>query len=619
MLPDPSKKLAEARRLFEAGQLPAAFAIASGLLSTGDDLEVLVLAGVIAARTERLAEAAQFLERARAIDPNRYDAIVWLANVYHLQREFERAIPLLERALQINEKDASALSLLGMCQMSIGDAKQATETFGRAVAFEPKAAQSHFNLGLALRLQNQGEAALSAFLKALELDPNRAENYLQVFKQFQHLTRWQEALQFLEEGRRRHPNSVLLAEALATAYGRLQKPELAEPIFVDAQDRSPAMAVSYAKWLQEQGRFEDSVQVLERTINRHPSVGEAYRELAEAKAWRLPTGSLLDKAKIALAIPTVQDRDRMHLAYALAKAYEADENFAEAMRFYDLANDLAYHLYPAARTFSASEAATDAGKMAAVYPPAVLQSMRVYGSESRLPIFIIGMIRSGTTLLDQIVSNHPAVSSAGEQQFWNDKGNAIHRKWRDRPNEGDLPELAAEYLRVLREAAGPAERISDKMPLNFRHLGLLSCVFPNAKILHIRRDPLDTALSIYTTFFGGGPNFTYNKANIVAFYRSYEQFMDYWRSVLPPAQFHEVQYEHLVAEPEQNVRSIIEFCDLPWDEACLRFFESRSAVSTPSRWQARQPIYTSSIGRWHRFQPWLGELLALEPTSDASN
>ena len=202
--------------------------------------------------------------------------------------------------------------------------------------------------------------------------------------------------------------------------------------------------------------------------------------------------------------------------------------------------------------------------------------------------------------------------SAGEQPFWNAEADPIHRRWRENPDSSDIDKISSKYLSILEQEATGAQRITDKMPLNYRHLGLIHCVFPQAKILHIRRSPLDTCLSIYMTFFAGGPNFAYNQANIVTYYESYLRFMEHWRKVLPRDRFLEVDYEELVSNPEPLIREIIDFLGLPWDEACLNHASNQSAVATPSRWQARQPIYTTSVEKWRHYEPWLGELEKLK-------
>jgi hypothetical protein len=167
-------------------------------------------------------------------------------------------------------------------------------------------------------------------------------------------------------------------------------------------------------------------------------------------------------------------------------------------------------------------------------------------------------------------------------------------------------------LAILNGFAGPSERITDKQPLNYELLGLINIVFPKAKIIHIRRNPLDTCLSIYSTHFGGGPNFAYKQENIVFHYREYLRLMEHWRRVLPAEVFFEIDYEELVADKEGVTRQIIDFCGLPWDDACLRHNEKKSMVTTPSRWQARQPVYATSVEKWRHYEPWLGGLLELK-------
>jgi hypothetical protein len=190
--------------------------------------------------------------------------------------------------------------------------------------------------------------------------------------------------------------------------------------------------------------------------------------------------------------------------------------------------------------------------------------------------------------------------------------------------KADVEELATEYLRVLRAAVernDPSDptttdanvvRVTDKMPTNFLHMGLMSLAFPQAKFIHLKRNPLDTCLSIYTTFLGPGTQFAYNQENIVGYYRGYLQTMEIWRAVVPPEQFLEIEYEDLVSNKEAVIRRVLEFCGLDWDDACLRHESNPSQVSTPSLWTARQPVSRGSVERWRRFEPWLGKLADLQ-------
>ena len=229
-----------------------------------------------------------------------------------------------------------------------------------------------------------------------------------------------------------------------------------------------------------------------------------------------------------------------------------------------------------------------------------------FGADSELPVLIVGMPRSGTTLVEQILSSHPEIAGGGELTFWGDKANALAVAGVALSEEA-AHELAAKYLALLRRIGPAAHRVTDKMPQNYMHLGLIHMVFPRARTIHCRRDPIDTCLSIYFTHFGLMKDYAFERRGIIFFYEQYLSLMAHWRRVLPPDRFLEVDYEALVADPEPVTRRIIDFCGLDWDDACLRSENNPRVVSTASMWQARQRIYQTSVERWRRYEPWLGE------------
>jgi len=232
-------------------------------------------------------------------------------------------------------------------------------------------------------------------------------------------------------------------------------------------------------------------------------------------------------------------------------------------------------------------------------------------SDSEVPVVVVGMMRSGTTLVEQILSSHADVLPAGEQRFW-----ALN--WQRAfagENGGFLPRRAAqvgrEYLGKLVTMYPDAPRITDKMPGNYLVAGLIHFALPNARIIHMRRHPVDTCISIYGTFNRAHVEFAHNRENIVFAYQQYQRLMDHWRSVLPPSRFLEVDYEQLVSDRLDVARELVKFLGLEWDEAVLHHEKNVHAVSTPSAWQVRQPVYTSSVERWRRFEPWLGAFAEL--------
>jgi Flp pilus assembly protein TadD len=605
--------LRQAYAHFGAGRLGDAERTALLLVeSEPQNVDANVLIGLILAQTGRPDQARPYLYTALAASPDHHEALVALGLVLRTQGRPGEAVGPLQKAIGQSPSDVVATNALGICLLESGDPTSAAQAFRRLLGLRPQSAEGYANLGMALRLLNEGEEALAAFLQAVRLAPGQPQNYLQLYKQYEHLSRRDEAIACLEEGIKRHPESADLAEALATAYGRKGREREAEALFARIAPVGPQRAAAFAAWLQEEGRFEESVGVLKRSLASHPIQGIAYLELAEANCFEWGGLKLSERAIPLLDNPLLDQKSKMRLCYALGKAYDREGECEQAIRFFDQGNALAYHLFPANMSFDAYSTELEPSVMAGIYTGDLLAQFCGRGNPSSAPLFIVGMIRSGTTLLDRIVSSHSEVNSAGELLFWKVEGDPVHGRWRrEGPRLDDVGALASRYLEVLQEAAGPARHIVDKMPVNYRHLGLIRLAFPNAKVLHIRRNPLDTCLSIYMTFLHGGSPFAYRQENIVAFYRSYLRLMEHWRSVMPSDRLLEIDYEDLATDPEPVTRRILAFCGLTWEEACLSHERNTGSVATPSRWQVRQALYTTSISRGRRYEPWLGALREL--------
>lgn len=223
------------------------------------------------------------------------------------------------------------------------------------------------------------------------------------------------------------------------------------------------------------------------------------------------------------------------------------------------------------------------------------------------------MPRSGTTLVEQILSAHRDVAAGGELAFWLQRRDALHAARTDPLDAGALSKAADDYLALLREIGPRALRVTDKNPMNFEALWLIRLALPRARVIHCRRNPIDTCLSIFFMNFGGKHDYAYDRGDLAFYYREYERLMQHWRAALPLDRFTEVEYETLVADPEEETRRLIAFCGLDWDDACLAPQRNGRAVKTSSQWQVRQPIYKTSVERWRRYEPWLGELRELLP------
>jgi tetratricopeptide (TPR) repeat protein len=574
------------------------------------------LLGFTCYRQGRLDEAESLLADLYQKEPNQLDAVGLLAAVRMGLGQPSQVIPLLQHLIASGRQSADLFNQLGACWLQLNDPVAAGGAFKRAVELDRGAAHSYFNLGMALKMAGNSYETFATFKRAYELDPQFLDTYIQLWGQMRKLLNWREGLPILEDGMRRHPGSAHLMSLLASTYGKVGRTQDAERLYRRAIQIDPTFGSAYAHWLQEEGRFDDSLPVLRESIRSNPLQGQAYYNLTVAKCFEVDGRSLIDVVQPLLTRAEIDGEGQMFLHYALAKAHDQARQYEQAMREYDLANCKAYELYNSGFENDVEAIDSELAALGHLYSKSNIERLRQFGSESRVPIFIVGMIRTGTTLLDQILSSHRDIRSAGEQPFWQVSAGRVNRRWVERGGDPkDVLELEARYLQVLRDAAGNSPRVSDKMPTNFMHVGLMSIVFPNSKFIHIRRNPLDTAISIYTTFLGSGTQFAYNQANIVSYYRGYLETMRHWRSVLPEGQLLEIDYEDLVTNKEIVLRELFEFLELDWDEAVLNHEKNSSQVSTPSLWTARQPVNTSSVERWRRYEPWLGKLLELKELS----
>ena len=320
-------------------------------------------------------------------------------------------------------------------------------------------------------------------------------------------------------------------------------------------------------------------------------------------------------------------RDQVQLNFALAKVLDDLGDYETAWNHYDQANRMKPRHSSKQNGPASVPLAGAVDDAQSVYTREYFDAKRDVGNPSDLPIFIVGMPRSGTTLTEQILSSHPSVTGAGElkeidrirqrivrdqhssqQQSLGPHGSANRNRSLSGVNvfpkilpsldDRYLRELADEHLSLLKNRSEGSARVSDKMPTNFLHLGLIAVLFPGATIIHCRRDPMDVLASCYCQNLSAP--FCDLEA-LVGYHRHYRQLMAHWQEVLP-LNIHTVDYESLVADPEPNAKEMIKHCGLPWDERCLAFHTNRRAVHTPSKWQVRQPMYSSSIGKWKRFE-----------------
>ena len=358
--------------------------------------------------------------------------------------------------------------------------------------------------------------------------------------------------------------------------------------------------------LSEVGRFDEARACFERAIAIAPLLAGSYYDLVRCRRVTSDDG-LLRQMQGALTTPGLEAAQRHRLHLAIGKAADDLGDYALAMQHFDAADAVRRD----SSSFDSAAFSTEIDRLIARCTREWITRAHELGCGDATPVLIIGMPRSGTTLVEQIVSMHPEVGAGDELNFWNQRGAEWHRSGAAGDERPFLAKGAADYLRVLRAIAPKAVRVTDKMPFNFLWAGLIHRAFPRAVIIHCRRAAVDTALSIHQTHFHPTLAFPTGGAELVAYFRSYQRLIDHWRSVLPADRFIDVDYQELTRAPEPVIRRIIAACGLAWDDACLRPECNPRAVKTPSKWQTRQPIYRTSVARWRRYEPWLGPLRAL--------
>jgi len=508
-----------------------------------------------------------------------------------------------ERALRENRNNVAALNGLGVCHLSSGDFTEAASLFERALTIEPNNAVLHRHLAIALQNIYRDREAATQYRRAIELAPNEANSYgdlghlLLAHGDSPGATRcFRKAHELLPDsawGMMHLARALIEERSLSEAADVLAKVSKMDPSSIEA----PALL---GHVLQQAGKFDEAEAVLRVAIEREPSNVSAYYNISFAKKIGVADREFVQTMVDLLHSGQVPESDRLYLHFALGKAYDDLGDYGKAMRHFDTANKLSLEQRMlTGRIFNREKYAARIQRIIDRFSAEFFSQRRAEGSESELPVFIVGMPRSGTTLVEQIISSHPFVGAGGEIGFWISKGeNALDRE--------PASALAGQYESYLSGIAATKTRVTDKMPQNYLVLGPVHTTFPRARIIHCKRAAVDTCLSLWVTLFRTPPDFAHDRGDMVFGYRQYERLMEHWRRVLSPEVFMEVQYEALIADRERTSREMIAFCGLEWNEACLRPDVNGRTVRTPSMWQARQPVYKSSVERWRNYEPWLG-------------
>jgi tetratricopeptide (TPR) repeat protein len=520
------------------------------------------------------------------------------------------AIAPLREAAFLQPSNPTIQHDLGLACLEIGTLPEAIAAFQRAVSSNPRYADAYFRLGIALEKLGDLGSAIVAYDRATELLPSLTEAWFRAGALVHTLGHRDEAIGCFRRAAASGPKTRFGRLGAARALLTEDRDAEAERVLRETLVLDPSNALAHdllGNLLSEFGRFEEAHECFTRAVAIAPLMAGSYYDLVRCRPVTTTDEGLLARMEAALATPGLEVAQRLRVHLALGKAADDLGRYALAMQHFDAADAVRH----GSASFNSAAFDTEINRLIERCTPDLIARAPELGTGDTTPVLIIGMPRSGTTLVEQIVSSHPAVSAGGELNFWNERGAAWHQAGPAGTEAPFLGQAAAHYLGVLRTIGPKSARVTDKMPFNFLWAGLIHLAFPRATIIHCRRAAIDTGLSIHQTLFHPGLAFPTGGSKLVAYFRSYRRLTDHWRRVLPADRFIEVEYEDLTREPEPVIRRIIAGCGLPWEDACLRPERNPRAVKTPSKWQTRQPIYRNSVERWRRYEPWLGPLRAL--------
>ncbi|RWP23048.1 MAG: sulfotransferase family protein [Mesorhizobium sp.] len=499
------------------------------------------------------------------------DALLKQAYAFQQAKRFDEAQDLCLRVLERTPNHPLALYILGTIYLGYDD-ERALRYFARAVGEEPKNPYYHLSLGEAYVKVSEYSPAIKHMQYALELQPGLIEALC----------------------------------ALGRTYTAFDKPDMALPLYEKALKINrdhPKVRAGLASALSGLGRMDEAAAYLKQAIARRIGVPAAYNDLVQTRSFTEEPEELQSILR-ELGNPKLGSEGAQQLHHAAGKVLNDLKRYDEAFDHFNKAKQAS------GQRFDIDLYRRWVDSMIETFTPDFLADRAGYGNPSEAPVFVVGMPRSGTTLTEQICASHPDVHGAGELSKLSRVANAIGLKTL---SAGDLSQpitsitedlsrtLAEEHLSYLRERAPSALRVVDKTPHNFELIGVIGLLFPNARIIHCRRDAIDNCVSCFVLNFSEAHSYNTDLTTLGLYYREYDRLMRHWNDVFPGLIF-ENRYEKLVDDQEAQSRRLIDYLGLPWDDACLRFFDRDGSVNTPSRWQVRQPIYKSSVKRWKNYE-----------------
>ncbi|HEY2069973.1 MAG TPA: sulfotransferase [Rhizomicrobium sp.] len=614
--------------------------------------QALFYLGVALRMQGKTAEALAILEPLAAIQPHAADVLYEVGLAWSAQGESRKAIRFLERTVAANPKHPQAWRALGDEKGLLGDEKGADAAYIRhlqASVNDPRLIEAgtalyENKLAVAERIlrgflkENPTDAPAIRMLaetasrlgrhddaerllaRAVELAPSftaARHNHASVLLRLNKPREAMAQAEILLRSDPRNPGYRALYAAVLSQLGEYAQSSRAYASLLSDFPNQPKGWMSYGHSLKTLGRQEESIAAYRQAIERLPSLGEVWWSLANLKTFRF-TPEDIQAMRAQLARTELSHDDRLHFEFALGKALEDRAEYEESFRHYETGNALRRQSLP----YHPEQTEEFAARMKAVFTPELFARHAGDGCLAPDPIFVVGLPRSGSTLVEQILASHSQVEGTmelhdigqlarGLARWSREEGETSYPEIVETLSAGTLKETGETYLaraQVHRKLGRPF--FVDKMPHNFLHIGLIQLILPNAKIIDARRNPMACCFSCFKQHFARGQSFTYGLEGVGRYYTSYVSLMEHYDRVMP-GRIHRVIYEDMVADPEVETRRLLAYCGLDFEPGCLRFYENDRAVRTASSEQVRMPIFADGLDQWRHYEPWLGPLKAV--------
>jgi len=561
-------KLSDAERAYKK-----AIKINKDFIEAHNDLGNVLLA------QGRYKEAFNSFRKALTLRPNHPLLLTNLGNALQLQGEIEQAIDWFNRAIKQDPNFTGAHNNLGNALRDLGRFQEAVASYKQAIAISPDYADTYYNLASVLIQLDELEAAVSNFGKAIEIDPGHQGAY----------------------------NG--LGNALAS-LGEMDKAVAAYRKAIEINPKHKHAHNGLGNVLSDMGDLDEAMTSYRKAIEISPDNADLYRTLSNNKKFSEYDDDIQSMESF-YASKGISDAQKMHLSFALGKAYEDLGEYQKSMDFILQANCLRRSTLD----YSTSESVDLFNNIKATFSAEFFSDRKDMGYPDETPVFVLGMPRSGTSLVEQILASHQDVFGAGELKDLPALTRNIfagRTSWEFPEGIGNLdPEamqdLGKKYVAGIRRHAGDTKHVTDKLPPNFLRIGLIRTILPNARIINCTREPMDNCLSLFKNYFSSPVNYSYDMTELGQYYNLYLDLMTYWRESLPGI-IYDLSYERLIADQENQIRQLLDYCHLPWDDACLAFHKTRRKVRTASNAQVRRPIYKDSVKLWKRYEEQLEPL-----------